>query len=248
MADIDSNTLIELTNVDLDYSIRSSLSVREFVKSVFSKEFFNQNSKYRALDNVNLTIKKGAVIGLIGNNGAGKSTLLKVIGGMMAPSKGTVQFKTKSISLLSLGAGFIRELTGIQNIFISGLLLGMSKQYIKDNLQDIIEYSELGDFINRPIKTYSSGMVSRLGFSIVTHLKPEILLIDEVLSVGDLAFKEKSFRTIKEYIQNKTSTVVIVSHSMDHIQELCTDVIWLDKGRVQMIGKPKDVVNTYIKK
>lgn len=192
-----------------------------------------------------MTMERGKVYGIIGNNGAGKSTMLRVLSGVMSPNSGTVERNYQKINLLALGAGFSRELSGRDNIYLNAMLLGFSKKDISEVFDDIVAYSEIGDFINRPIKTYSSGMVSRLGFSIAIHLKPEVLLIDEVLSVGDAQFREKSFNSIRKIIEDKDTTVAIVSHSMNQIEVLCDRVIWLDKGRVVAQGDTADVLELY---
>jgi ABC-type polysaccharide/polyol phosphate transport system ATPase subunit len=233
--------VLELEHVDLVYRSAESLSFKRLF-NLGKKSVVNE---FKALDDVSITIEKGNVYGIIGNNGAGKSTLLRVLSGVMAPNKGNVIRNYKSINLLALGIGFSKELTGLDNIYLSGMLLGFSKKHIKAVLTDIIDYSELDTFIYRAMKTYSSGMVSRLAFSIAIHLRPEVLLIDEVLSVGDMSFREKSFNSLNSIIKDKDTTVLIVSHSMDQIDQICDKIIWLDKGKVIMQGDKFEILESY---
>jgi len=201
---------------------------------------------FAALDNVNINISKGEVIGFIGLNGAGKSTLLKLIAGVQKPTEGKVIVKGKVSPLLELGAGFDNNLTGNENIYLNGLILGYSKQFINENRQNIIDFAELHEFIDTPIKNYSSGMRARLGFSIAVSKVPQILIVDEVLSVGDGRFKKKSENKMLELI-NSDATVLFVSHSIAQIRRLCNRVVWLDKGKVCMIGKTEEVCDEYEK-
>jgi ABC-type polysaccharide/polyol phosphate transport system ATPase subunit len=239
------NRIISVNHIDVIYRSAESLSIKKALNMVIKRKKISLLSHYKAISDVSFTLERGKVYGVIGNNGAGKSTLLKTLSGVMSPNQGTVTAKYKSINLLALGIGFSSELTGIDNIYLNGMLLGFPKNQIKRRIGEIIEYSELGDFIYRPMKTYSSGMVSRLGFSIAIHLKPEVLLIDETLSVGDMAFKEKSFKSIKQIIQNRDITVVMVSHSIGYIWELCDVVLWLEKGHLIMEGPPEIVLKLY---
>ena len=190
-------------------------------------------------------IKKGEIVGICGKNGSGKSTLLRAIAGIFSADKGTINLNNNSVSLLSIGVGFQKKLTGYDNIFLSGMLLGFSKEQIEKKLKEIIEFSELGDFIYKPVSSYSSGMYSKLAFSITAILETDIMLIDEVLSVGDIAFKEKSYNKMKELISDENRTVVIVSHSSKTLMELCDRVIWLHEGKILEDGKPEEVVSHY---
>ena len=236
-------TVVEFKNVDLSYGSIESISYKK-IFDIFNKKK-SIHSRYKALNDVTFTIEKGKVYGLIGTNGAGKSTLLRAISGIIAPDTGIVDIKTDKISLLSIGIGFIKELTGYDNIILNSLLQGFTKKEINEKINEIIEFSELGDFIYKPMKNYSSGMVSRLGFAISINLKPELLLIDEVLSVGDGRFKNKSYQAIMELIKDKDITVVIVSHSLGSIKEICDEVIWLEKGKVIKKGQAEIVVKEY---
>jgi len=219
--------VLKLKNVNLIYRSAESLSYKHLLglrKSVINS--------YKALDDVSLNMERGKVYGIIGNNGAGKSTLLRVLSGVMSPNNGTVIRNYNSINLLALGIGFSKELKGIDNIFLNGMILGFSKKHIISILQEIIDYSELGEFIYRPMKTYSSGMVSKLGFSVAIHLRPEVLLIDEVLSVGDAKFRQKSLESILSIINDKETTVAMVSHNTEELKKICDNIIWLNKGKL----------------
>lgn len=237
--------IIKVNNIDLIYRSAQTISLKKIAKMIITKSKDNILSNYKALNNVSFTIERGKVYALIGNNGAGKSTMLKVLSGVMSPNKGSIDRNYKTINLLALGVGFSKELSGIENIFLNGMLLGFTKKEINKVKDKIIDFSELGEFIYKPMKTYSSGMVSRLGFSIAINLKPEVLLIDEVLSVGDNKFKKKSYEAIKEIIEDENTTVVIVTHSMDMVKQLCDYVIWLDKGEVVAKGKTMEILNLY---
>lgn len=200
---------------------------------------------FKAVKGVSFEVPKGQILGICGKNGSGKSTLLRAISGIFSPDSGSINLHGNSISLLSIGVGFQKQLTGYENIFLSGMLLGYSKEQIEEKINDIIEFSELGDFIYRPVRSYSSGMHSKLAFSITAILETDIMLIDEVLSVGDIHFKEKSYNKMKELISNDDRTVVIVSHNSNTIKELCNKVIWLHEGLIKAQGDPKDIMDKY---
>ena len=200
---------------------------------------------FKAVKGVSFEVPKGQILGICGKNGSGKSTLLRAISGIFSPDSGSINLHGNSISLLSIGVGFQKQLTGYENIFLSGMLLGYSKEQIEEKINDIIEFSELGDFIYRPVRSYSSGMHSKLAFSITAILETDIMLIDEVLSVGDIHFKEKSYNKMKELISNDDRTVVIVSHNSNTIKELCNKVIWLHEGLIKDQGDPKDIMDKY---
>ncbi|MCL2336976.1 MAG: ATP-binding cassette domain-containing protein [Firmicutes bacterium] len=237
--------VIKLSNVDLIYRSAESLSYKKMLMSLIKKGSDLVLKHYKALNNVSVTMEKGKVYGIIGSNGAGKSTLLRVMSGVMSPNSGVVERNYQTINLLALGVGFLKELPGIDNIYLNGMLLGFSRKHIASVVQDIIAYSEIGEFIKRPMKTYSSGMVSRLGFAIAIHLKPEVLLIDETLSVGDAKFSAKSFASIQQIISDQDITVAIVSHSEALIQQFCDKVIWLDKGCIIEQGDTKSILDLY---
>ena len=200
---------------------------------------------FEALKGVSFEIEEGKIMGIIGKNGSGKSTLLKAIAGIFSPDKGKIDLHGNSISLLSIGVGFNKKLTGRENIFLSGMLLGFDEEKIKEKEKDIITFADIGNFIDKPVKTYSSGMYSKLAFAITATLETDIMLIDEVLSVGDAKFKEKSYNKMKELISDEKRTVIIVSHSLGTIRELCDEVIWLNDGKIVEIGNAKDVVGKY---
>ena len=200
---------------------------------------------FKAVKGVSFEIPKGQIVGICGKNGSGKSTLLRAISGIFSADSGSINLHSNSISLLSIGVGFQKQLTGYENIFLSGMLLGFSKEQIEDKVQEIIDFSELGDFINKPVRSYSSGMYSKLAFSITAILETDIILIDEVLSVGDIHFKEKSYNKMKELISDSNRTVVIVSHSTKTITELCDRVIWLHDGKIKDDGDPKKIMADY---
>ena len=200
---------------------------------------------FKAVKGVTFEVPKGQILGICGKNGSGKSTLLRAISGIFSADKGSINLHGNSISLLSIGVGFQKQLTGYENIFLSGMLLGYSKEQIEEKVKDIIEFSELGDFIYKPVRSYSSGMYSKLAFSITAILETDIMLIDEVLSVGDIHFKEKSYNKMKELISDDKRTVVIVSHNSKTIEELCDKVIWLHDGLIKDEGDPKIIMEKY---
>ena len=200
---------------------------------------------FKAVKGVTFEVPKGQILGICGKNGSGKSTLLRAISGIFSPDHGSIDLHNNSISLLSIGVGFQRKLTGYENIFLSGMLLGYSKEEIEKKVPEIVEVSELGNFIYKPVSSYSSGMYSKLAFSITAILETDIMLIDEVLSVGDIHFKEKSYSKMKELISDSNRTVVIVSHSSKTIVDLCDKVIWLHDGLIKEEGEPSKVMADY---
>ena len=214
---------------------------------------FRQNRKdgakkkgtFEALKGVSFEVEKGEILGIIGKNGSGKSTLLRALAGIFSPDEGCIDLHGHGVSLLAIGVGFRSELTGRENIYLSGMLLGFSREYINEKIDEIIEFAGLGDFIDYPVRTYSSGMHSKLAFSITAILEADIMLVDEVLSVGDQKFKKKSYSKMKELISNRDRTVVIVSHSIPALKELCTKVMWLHEGEIKEIGDPKEVLAHY---
>ena len=200
--------------------------------------------EFLALKDVDLHVKRGESWGLIGTNGSGKSTLLKMITGILKPYKGTVQVRGKIAPMIELGAGFDQELTARENIFLNGAVLGHSRRFMEEHFDEIVEFAELQRFLDSPIKNYSSGMKARLGFAVATMVNPEILICDEVLSVGDAAFQEKSYKRMMELMHGGT-TVLFVSHSLPQIREMCSRVVWLDHGSVRMFGPTQAVCDTY---
>jgi ABC-type polysaccharide/polyol phosphate transport system ATPase subunit len=227
------DTAIQLINVSLDFPVTKSGATH--IKDFFMKRTETNGSKfYRAVDNMDLEIRAGEVFGVIGPNGAGKSTLLRVMAGIYAPDEGSVRVKGRISLLAGLGAGFQKDLTGRENVFLSGSIYGISSDELHDLVPSIVVFSGIGKFIDQPLRTYSSGMRARLAFSIACHLSPDILLIDEVLAVGDSAFREKSKQRIMEMVQGK-ATVVIVSHNAAILREICDRVICLNNGKIDLI-------------
>lgn len=202
--------------------------------------------KRQVLKNINLDIKKGETVALIGTNGSGKSTLLKLMTKILYPNKGTLETHGKLTSLLELGAGFHPDFTGRENIYFNAAIFGLTRQEIDKRIDEIIEFSELGDFIDNPVRTYSSGMYMRLAFSIAINVDAEILLIDEILAVGDQHFQDKCFAKLKE-MKESEKTIVIVTHSLGQVKELCDRAIWIYNGEVRMDGTPNEVVDEYLK-
>lgn len=209
--------------------------------------FLQHRLEYRellVLDDISFEVKQGEVVGIIGKNGAGKSTLLKIIAGVLKPSAGKVTVNGIIAPMLELGSGFDPELSGRENIFLNGAILGYSNDFLKSKYQEIIEFSELEDFIEMPIRNYSSGMIARLAFSIATVVKPEILIVDEVLSVGDAGFQAKSLNRMQELMSGGT-TVLFVSHSIDQIEAMCSKVLWLENHRVKSFGDALEICTDY---
>ena len=239
-----SDVMIDIQNATMDF-------VREKSGSRTLKELFVniargnlQVEHFRAVDHVSIKVKPGEVCGIIGRNGAGKSTLLKMIAGVLTPSDGAIQVNGKIAPMLELGAGFDQELTARENIFLNGAIMGYSKEFLTEKFDKIVEFSELESFIDQPIRTFSSGMLMRLAFSIATQVDPEILIVDEILSVGDSHFRQKSERRMREMMGSGT-TVLMVSHVLSQIRSLCDHVVWLDHGKVVMDGDTKTVCDAY---
>ena len=224
------------------------ISYRGLKKTSIRATLFNPKKRierFEALKGVSFEIEEGKILGIIGKNGSGKSTMLRAIAGIYSPDKGRINLHGNSISLLSIGVGFNKKLTGRENIYLSGMLLGFSEKEIKEKENEIIEFAEIGEFINKPVKTYSSGMYSKLAFAITAILETDIMLIDEILSVGDKKFKEKSYNKMKELILDDKRTVIIVSHNLETIKKLCDEVLWLNDGVIMKIGTPCEVIKEY---
>ncbi len=200
---------------------------------------------FHALKNVSFTIEPGESVGLVGTNGSGKSTMLKIIAGVLSPSEGRVEVNGNIAPLIELGAGFDRELTARENIYLNGALLGYRKEFIDENFDRIVEFAELQNFMDMPLKNYSSGMVARIAFSIATITEPDLLIVDEALSVGDKFFREKCERRINELVNSKNVTVLFVSHSVDQVKRVCDRCIWIEKGDLRMDGPAKEVADAY---
>ena len=241
--------MIDVDHVSMRFNlgIEKGFSLKQGFVDLFNKEK-RQNKKkneFWALKDVNFKINKGEVVGFIGSNGAGKSTLLKVVAGVMKPTKGSVAAYGNICPMIELGAGFDPQLTARENIYLNGAVMGYSKELIESKFDEIVEFSELKDFLDVPVQNFSSGMTARLAFSIATIVDPEILIVDEILSVGDIAFQAKSEAKMLSMIGGGT-TVLFVSHSLEQIKKLCDRVIWIEHGVVQKIGG-KDVCDEYKK-
>lgn len=231
---------IELDDVCIHYNIMNNISIR---KTFLHKK--KRNEVFEAVKHVTFSVQEGDILGIIGKNGSGKSTLLKSIAGVFSPNSGTINLKGHSVSLMSLGVGFKDLLSGRENIILSGMLLGFSEKEIEEKSQDIIDFAEIGDFIDRPVRTYSSGMYSKLAFAITAMLETDIMLVDEVLSVGDEQFRQKSLNKMKELINDRKRTVIIVSHSIPTLKELCNQVLWLHDGEIRELGETDAVLRDY---
>ena len=232
--------MIELKNVSLKYNMNKEkiLSFKEYIIKFIKNEL--NYEEFWALKDINIKIEKGEVVGLVGFNGAGKSTLLKVISQIIEPTTGIVKVDGKISPLIELGTGFDFDLTARENIYLNGYILGYSKKFIDKSFDEIVEFAELGEFIDVPLKSFSSGMVARLGFAISTVVKPDILIVDEILSVGDFKFQEKSLNKIKSMMEDGV-TVLMVSHSIDQIEKMCNRVVWLENGSIKKIGLTKEI-------
>ena len=213
-------------------------------RSLFSLKK-NQVEICEAVKDLSFDVEKGKIVGIVGKNGSGKSTLLRAIAGIFSANSGTINLFGHSVSLLSIGVGFQNQLSGRENIFLSGLLMGFSEKQIQEKMDEIIAFSGLGKYIDMPVKSYSSGMFSKLAFSITAILETDIILIDEVLSVGDAAFKKKSYQKMHELISNDDRTVLIVSHDMSTLRKLCDEVIWIHEGVLVQQGDPETVLAAY---
>lgn len=233
---------IEVTDLVISYQNLKKTSIK---KSLLS---FKRRSvdRFVAVKGISFYVRQGEILGIIGKNGSGKSTTLNALAGIFSPDSGTIDLKGHSISLLSIGVGFQREMTGRENIILSGMLLGFSEEEVRAKEPEIVEFAELGEFIDMPVRTYSSGMYSKLAFSITAILETDIMLIDEVLSVGDQKFKKKSYNKMKSLISNEVRTVVIVSHSIETLKELCDTVMWMHDGQIKRIGEPGPVLDEYV--
>lgn len=238
------NIAITVKDVKIRYRYLKKISL---IKSMFSLKKFAKTEYFEAVKGISFEVKKGQILGIVGKNGSGKSTMLKAIAGIFSPDEGYIDLHGNTISLLSIGVGFKNALSGRENIYLSGMLLGFSSEMIDEKINEIIEFSELGQFIDRPVKTYSSGMYSKLAFSITAILETKIMLIDEVLSVGDAKFKKKSYEKMKSLIENKDRTVIIVSHSTETLQKLCDNILWIHDGEVKMMGTTEEVLPEYNK-
>lgn len=239
-----SQAIIQIQDVSMCFRLSNDRisSLKEFVTTAMRGKL--QYKEFEALKHVTFDVQRGETVGIIGRNGSGKSTLLKIISGILKPTRGNVIVHGNVVPMLELGSGFDMDLTGRENIYLNGAILGYSEEFLKTKFDEIIDFSELGEFINVPIRNYSSGMLMRLAFSVAAMVEPEILIADEILAVGDEAFQHKSMSRMKEMMSGGT-TVLLVSHSLDQIREVCDRVIWIDQGRMKMMGKTEEVCAAY---
>jgi lipopolysaccharide transport system ATP-binding protein len=242
---MDENIAIQVKDVTVRFNMASERidNLKEYFVKLMKRELMFQ--EFLALKDVSFTVKKGEAWGIVGTNGSGKSTLLKLICGILKPYKGEVYINGNIAPLIELGAGFDGDLTARENIFLNGAVLGFSKKYMQEHFDEIVEFAELQDFLDMPIKNYSSGMAARLGFSIATVVKPEILIVDEVLSVGDYAFQQKCEKRMHELLGNGT-TLLYVSHSIDSVKDICDHALWIDHGAEKAQGNVELVADKYM--
>lgn len=236
--------VIRVENLGIRFRMdkNKTTNFKEYLVRMLKRQ--NAYTDFWALRNLSFEVRRGEVIGIIGHNGAGKSTLLKSISRIIEPTEGSIERKGRIVPMLELGSGFDYELTGMENVYLNGAVLGFTRKFIKEHYQEIVDYSEIGDFISMPLKTYSSGMIARLAFSIATMVKPEILIVDEILSVGDERFQEKSYQRMMTLMQGGT-TVLFVSHNIKQIRQMCNRVLWLDHGKMRMCGDAEEVCTAY---
>ncbi len=235
---------VELRNVEMHFNMSKEKleSLKEYFLKLVRRQLHFED--FVAVDNVSFDIKKGDVFGIVGLNGCGKSTTLKMISGILEPTKGTVKTYGTIAPLIELGAGFDMDLTARENIYLNGSVLGYSKKFMDEKFDDIVEFSEMQEFLDVPMKNYSSGMVARIAFAIATVTTPDILIVDEILAVGDFLFQQKCEERINAMINDDT-TVIIVSHSIEQIERLCKHCVWLEKGKIKMIGEAAEVCDAY---
>lgn len=236
--------IIKVDHVSMNFrmNVNHTTSMKEWVIAKLKRQLKYQD--FFALHDVSFSVDKGEIIGIIGTNGSGKSTLLKVISGIFKPTSGSVTTAGRVAPMLELGSGFDYELSGQENVFLNGAIMGYSEDFLKSQYDEIVAFSELGEFIHQPLKTYSSGMIMRLAFSVATLVEPEILIVDEILAVGDERFQKKSYDRMMSLMKGGT-TVLMVSHSLEQIREMCSRVIWLNHGVVQMNGNTDEVCDAY---
>lgn len=243
-SNLSDQTVIKFDHVTKQFSKLNQKTFKEFIPALLRGE--KTQDTFTALDDISFEIKKGETVGIIGPNGSGKSTILKLIAGVMSPNSGKVTVTGSISPLIELGAGFHPELTGIENIYLNGAILGLKRKEIKNNLQSIIDFSELQEFINQPVKHYSSGMYMRLAFAVAIHVHPEILIVDEILAVGDQAFQEKCFKKMEEFKNSKDVTIIFVSHSLGQVEKFCTRAIFICDHKIQYDGNTEIANQKYL--
>lgn len=238
-----NNPIITFSKVTKNFSLNKQKTFKEFFPALLLGHETKQD--FTALDNISFQINRGETVGIIGPNGSGKSTILKLIAGVMYPTMGKVTVHGKVSPLIELGAGFHPELSGTENIYLNGSILGLNQKELKEMYADIVNFSELGEFINQPIKHYSSGMYMRLAFAVAIHTRPEILLVDEILAVGDTAFQEKCFTKMEQFKKDGV-TIIYVSHSMEQVKSFCSRAIYIDHSKLIKDGPVEEVVEQYL--
>lgn len=237
--------IVEVGDVSMIFNIASERldSLKEYFLKIVKHELMFK--EFRALDHISFTVNRGDVFGLVGTNGSGKSTMLKIVAGVLEPSEGTCTVHGTIAPLIELGAGFDMELTARENIYLNGALLGYSRAFIDEHFDEIVDFAELRDFLDMPLKNYSSGMVARIAFAIATATKPDLLIVDETLSVGDFLFQRKCEDRINSLINDDNVTVMIVSHDTGQIERLCSHAVWIEKGHMRMLGEAQEVCAAY---
>ena len=235
---------VDVQNASMHFNMASENinSLREYLTKLSKKQLFYKD--FIAVNNLSFQVKKGEIFGIVGTNGSGKSTLLKMIAGVLTPTTGKIITNGKIAPLIELGAGFDSELTGRENIYLNGAILGYSEAFIDEHYDEIIEFAEIGEFIDMPLKNYSSGMVSRIAFAIATAVKPDILIADEILSVGDFRFQEKCMKRIRN-LMKEGATILLVSHSVEQIRSICNRALWIEKGQLKIVGSADEVCDAY---
>lgn len=236
--------IIEIKDISMNFRLPKDriVNLKEFLIKSLKRQV--QYREFVALNDISFNVCKGEVVGLVGHNGAGKSTLLKIISGILKPTQGSANVYGKVVPMLELGSGFDMDMSGRENVFLNGAILGYSEQFLKEKYDQIVEFSEIGEFIDIPLRNYSSGMIARLAFSIATVVEPEILIVDEILSVGDANFQEKSHKRMME-LMSGGATVILVSHNLNQIRSMCSRVGWLDHGQLKMFGDAQTVCDAY---
>ena len=244
-AQVNNDVMIRVDHVSMVFNIANQQlnSLKEYLIALARRQLFFK--EFKALEDIDITINRGDVYGIVGTNGSGKSTLLKIIAGVLEPTGGSCTINGTIAPLIELGAGFDHELTARENVYLNGALLGYSKHFIDEQFDSIVDFAEVGDFIDMPLKNYSSGMVARIAFAIATATTPDILVVDEALSVGDFKFQEKCEARISDLVENHGTTLLFVSHSIEQVERVCKKAVWIEKGHMRMQGSVEEVCEAY---